>query len=308
MDKKTAFKGVFPPVITPLTEDRELDLPSFERNIERMLAAGVDGLFFLGSSGEVAFSTDARRDQVLREGIRIVAGRVPVFGGIIDTETNRVIEHAKRAVDLGVDVLVATAPFYALGGEKEMERHFQLIHETVNTPLFAYDIPVCVHSKLPVDMLIRLGKSGVISGVKDSSGDDVSFRYLLLANEEAGHPLSVFTGHEVVVDGCYLGGADGAVPGLANVAPAPYVKQWQAAQANDWATVKKIQDEMAKLMRITAVTKGVTGFAAGIGAFKTAMNLLGVIDTNQMPEPVCRLEGDNIKAIADVLRECGFLV
>lgn len=307
MNKNTAFRGVFPPVVTPLTEDRELDIPSFEKNIERMIAAGVNGLFFLGSSGEVAFSTDSRRDQVLREGVRIVAGRVPVFAGIIDTETNRVIEHAKRAAALGVDVLVATAPFYALGGVAEMERHFRLIHEAVDLPLFAYDIPVCVHSKLPVDLLIRLGKEGVLSGVKDSSGDDVSFRFLMLANEEAGHPLTLLTGHEVVVDGCYLGGADGSVPGLANVAPEPYAKQWQAAEAGDWNTVKAIQDDMAKLMRITAVTSGVTGFAAGIGAFKTAMQLLGVIETNQMPEPVQRLEGDNVQAVAQVLRECELL-
>lgn len=67
--------------------------------------------------------------------------------------------------------------------------------------------------------------------MKDSSGDDVSFRFLLQDNERAGHPLSLLTGHEVVVDGAYLGGADGSVPGLANVDPAGYVRQWNAYQA-----------------------------------------------------------------------------
>ena len=53
-------------------------------------------------------------------------------------------------------------------------------------------------------MLVRLGEDGVLQGVKDSSGDDVSFRWLCLQNEDAGHPLQVLTGHEVVVDGAYL--------------------------------------------------------------------------------------------------------
>ena len=102
------IKGVVPPVVVPDTPDHELDVPSFERLINRMIDAGVDGLFFLGSSGEVVFSTDERRRQIISEAIRIVDHRVPVLVGIIDTETERVIEHGKVAQELGADALVAT--------------------------------------------------------------------------------------------------------------------------------------------------------------------------------------------------------
>ena len=40
------YRGVIPPVVVPDTEDRKLDVASFERNINRMIEAGVDGLFF----------------------------------------------------------------------------------------------------------------------------------------------------------------------------------------------------------------------------------------------------------------------
>ena len=207
------FHGVIPPVVIPLTEKKQLDLEAFERSINRMIDAGVDGLFFLGSSGEVAFLTDAQRYHVLQEAVAIVNHRVPVLAGIIDMETLRVVDQAKRAKGYGVDALVATAPFYALGGPKETERHFRAIREHTDLPLFAYDLPVCVHTKLDPTMLVRLGKDGVLQGVKDSSGDDVSFRWLVLENEDAGHPLQLLTGHEVCVDGAYLAGADGSVPG-----------------------------------------------------------------------------------------------
>ena len=107
------FRGVIPPVVIPLTEKRQLDLESLERTINRMIDAGVDGLFFLGSSGEVAFLTDAQRYHVLQEAVAMVHGRVPVMAGIIDMETLRVVDQAKRASGYGVDALVATAPFYA---------------------------------------------------------------------------------------------------------------------------------------------------------------------------------------------------
>ena len=308
MSADKRFRGVIPPVVTPDTPDHELDVPSFERLINYMIDGGVDGLFFLGSSGEVVFSTDERRDQIVREAVRIVAGRVPVLVGIIDTETERVIEQGKRAIALGADALVATAPFYALGGPVEAEEHFRCLHEAFgDVPLFAYDIPVCVHTKLGWKMLAKLGAEGVLAGVKDSSGDDVSFRYLCQENEKLGHPLSVLTGHEIVVDGAYLSGADGSVPGLANVEPKGYVRMWKAAQEGDWTTAKAEQDRLNEISHIFDVTKGLVGYAGGVGAFKTALWLMGIFDSNTMPRPVKAMEGENVEAIKKVLEDNGLL-
>lgn len=301
------FDGVIPPVVAPLTADGELDIASYERHINRMVDAGVDGLFILGSSGEVVFSTDERRKQIITETMRIVEGRVPVLVGVIDTTTPRVIEQAKVARDLGADAIVATAPFYAIVGPKEIERHFRLIKQAVDLPLFAYDIPVCVHVKLSPAMILDLARDGVLQGVKDSSGDDVSFRNLALLRTEQGLELSLLTGHEVVVDGAYMSGADGCVPGLGNVDPKVYVEQWQARKAGDWERVRELQDYAARLMRITSVPVGEVGFGAGVGAFKTALMLLGVFETNTMPEPVVALEGSNVEAVAGVLRQTGLL-
>lgn len=307
MSSNVPFCGVVPPVVTPDTPDHQLDVVSFERSINRLIEAGVDGLFFLGSSGEVVFATDERRDQIVREAVRIVDHRVPVLVGIIDTETERVLEHGRRALALGADALVATAPFYALGGPADVEEHFRILHQELDAPLFAYDIPVCVHTKLPWKMLARLGAEGVLAGVKDSSGDDVSFRYLVQENEKNGHPLTLLTGHEIVVDGALLSGADGSVPGLANVEPEGYVRMWKAAQEGNWAEVKREQDRLNEISHIFDVTTGVQGYGAGVGAFKCALNLMGIFDSDQMPRPVKPLDGQNREAIKQVLIANGLL-
>ena len=307
MSSNVPFSGVVPPVVTPDIPDHQLDVVSFERSINRLIEAGVDGLFFLGSSGEVVFATDERRDQIVREAVRIVDHRVPVLVGIIDTETERVLEHGRRALALGADALVATAPFYALGGPADIEEHFRILHQELDAPLFAYDIPVCVHTKLSWKMLARLGAEGVLAGVKDSSGDDVSFRYLVQENEKNGHPLTLLTGHEIVVDGALLSGADGSVPGLANVEPEGYVRMWKAAQEGNWTEVKREQDRLNEISHIFDVTTGVQGYGAGVGAFKCALNLMGIFDSDQMPRPVKPLDGQNREAIKQVLIANGLL-
>ena len=63
------------------------------------------------------------------------------------------------------------------------------------------------------------------------------------------------------------------------------MRQWKAAQAGDWATVKAEQDRLNEISHIWDVTSGVQGYAGGVGAFKTAMNLMGIFDSPTMPRP-----------------------
>ncbi|MBW3086889.1 4-hydroxy-tetrahydrodipicolinate synthase [Austwickia sp. TVS 96-490-7B] len=296
-----SFSGVIPPLVTPLTRDGDLDVPSLERLVARLLEAGVHGIFALGSSGEVAFFDDELRSRVLEAVRGVVAGAVPVLAGCIDMQTSRVLAHVRAAERLGVDGVVVTAPFYAITGPEEIDTHFRTIGAASSVPVLAYDLPVCVHTKLAPQLLVELGRDGVIVGVKDSSGDDVSFRRLAMQNGDAGSPLALFTGHEVVVDGAYLSGAHGCVPGLGNVDPAGYVRLHEAAVRGDWDSVRAEQDRLARLMEIAFVPVGKVGPAAGVGAFKTALQLLGVFDTNTMSVPMTALEGANVDAVRAVL-------
>lgn len=301
------FSGTIPPVITPFTPEGELDLPSLDRVVDHLIDGGMNGLFILGSSGQVAYLTDDERDTVTRRVVERTAGRVPVLVGTPDFTARRVAAQARRAEQLGADAVVVTAPLYAINDVAETERHFRMVAAAVTIPVFAYNVPVRVHSYLGVNLLVKLGRDGVIAGVKDSSGDDVGFRRLVSANEAAGRPLALLTGHEVMVDGMYLLGADGAVPGLANVDPAAYTRLWQAAQAGDWAGARDEQDRIARLFEIAFVPQGRSGDAGGIGAFKAALALLGVIDSAAMPAPLEGLTDDDTARIRDILVEVGLL-
>lgn len=300
-------RGVVPPLVTPLTPAGEVDRPSLERLVAHLLEAGVDGIFALGSSGEVAFFDDDTRRTVLEVVTHAVGGQVPVLAGVIDMQTNRVLAHVREAERLGVQGIVATAPFYAITGPEEIETHFRTLGNQASVPVFAYDIPVCVHTKLDAALLVRLGVEGVLAGVKDSSGDDVGFRRLVTQNREAGSPLTLLTGHEIVVDGAYLAGADGCVPGLGNVDPAGYVRMDRAHRDGDWKAVRDEQDRLAALFEIVFTPRDRVGPAAGVGAFKTALQLLGIFDSNTMSLPMRALEQHDADAIRQVLRRAGLV-
>lgn len=303
----TRFTGVIPPVVTPF-KDGEVDFESLDKVVDFLIDGGMNGLFVGGSSGEVAYLTDAQRDAVAARVIERTAGRVPVLVGAIDTTTARVIEQAKRAAALGADAIVVTCPFYAINDMTEIEDHFRAVAAAVDVPALAYDVPVRLNGKkLAAEMLVRLGADGVIAGVKDSSGNDVAFRRLVQLNEKAGHPLALLTGHECVVDGMLLGGADGLVPGYGNVEPRAYADLWAAAQAKDWEEARRIQDGINEGFEIVTVPQGRSGDATGIGAFKTVMEAQGTIASNEMAFPVKALEGETKEGVIAIARSRGLI-
>ncbi len=99
-------------------------------------------------------------------------------------------------------MLLATAPFYALGGPADAEEHFRHPSPGADTPLFAYDIPVCVHTKLPWKMLARLGAEGVLQALRTlvMTCSQVS----LSREREERSVLSLFTPVTIVVDGAFF--------------------------------------------------------------------------------------------------------
>lgn len=301
----TSFQGIIPPLVTPLNADGTVNYQDLENLVEHLITAGVDGLFPLGSTGQVAYLSDADRIAIVETVSRKAAGRVPVIAGAIDLTATRVIESAKALIAAGADAIVATAPIYAISDESEIADHFRMIRAGIDVPLFAYDIPVRVHRKLSAKLLVELGKEGVIVGVKDSSGDDVGFRRLIAMNEAAGRPLALFTGHEIVVDAMAFIGADGAVPGLANVDAAAYVRLWKAAKAGDLKAAVAEQEYINRLFEIVFCPTGRSGDAAGVGAFKVAMEAIGLLSTATMTAPIKLLDPAVVTEIQAIVKNVG---
>ncbi|MCX4964080.1 dihydrodipicolinate synthase family protein [Streptomyces sp. NBC_00654] len=314
MSLTAPLRGIVPPVCTPLDSRGEIDTASLGRLVEHLIDGGVHGLFALGSTSEVAYLTDEQRATVLETVVNVADGRVPVLAGVIDTTTARVTAHAKSAESLGADALVATAPFYTRTHGKEIAGHFRRLRATVDLPLFAYDIPVAVHSKLSGALVRELAEDGTLAGLKDSSGDEGGLRRLIVelggrgGREEGPAPrFSVLTGSELTVDAALLAGADGVVPGIGNVDPAGYVRLYEAARAGDWALAAKEQERLVELFAMVDVgpEADMGRSSSALGSFKAALRLLGVIECGDTAFPQIQLSAESVVLVARRLRAAG---
>ncbi|GAB3715012.1 dihydrodipicolinate synthase family protein [Mariniluteicoccus flavus] len=305
------LRGVVPPVATPLTPDLEVDTASLDRLVDHLLAGGVHGLFALGTTSEVAFLPDPHRDRVLETILARAAGRVPVVAGVVDMTTPRVVVHVRRALALGVDGIVATAPFYTRTHPAEIDRHFRLIKEVCgDVGVYAYDLPGSVGTKLDHHHMLALMADGVLAGVKDSSGDEAGLRALALGARDRGiTDAVVLTGSEVTADSALMFGAGGIVPGMGNLDPAGYVRLWEAYQRRDLDAAMLEQERLFRMFPLVDVGSGARmgRGSSALGAFKAGLKLLGVIDCAIMSPPYIALDDAEIAAIVPYLQRAGLM-
>ena len=216
-------------------------------------------------------------------------------------------EHAQAAAKLGADAVVATAPFYVKAGPAEVAAHYRAIAAAADVPVVAYDIPSNVGRKLPAEVIAELAHEGVITALKDSSGDLEGFRRVLAATSDIGFPC--LTGSETLADLALAAGAHGVVPGLGNVDPHGYLRLYHHARNGAWDTARAEQERLTRLFTIIEVPDPtrIGPSSAALGAFKAALQLRGVIAHAGTVPPLLPLLPAEIDQIAGIIASAGIL-
>ena len=302
--------GVIPPICTPLTSSGEVDLASLGELRSFLVSAGVAGLFALGSTGEAAYLTDDARRQVVRALSQPDADgqdRAALLVGVVEPTASRVIDAIQR-LDLGrADAIVVTGPFYANNSDAELIGHFERIAMNSPAPLVAYNIPVNVGYALPTAVLHELLSRKIICGIKDSSPDLGSLRRLILSLDRTDDVL-LCTGSDLLLDCALHAGANTAVAGLANVAPAVFVRALEAHRDHDAEALARAQAVITGLTRLYDPADGDSGLnSTQLGSIKTALRLLGAIADDMVSTPMRRSSAERADYVRTVLAECGLL-
>ncbi|WP_092542809.1 dihydrodipicolinate synthase family protein [Zunongwangia mangrovi] len=267
------FRGIIPPMITPLNNESELDLKGLRNLIEHLIKGGVHGLFILGTTGESTSLPYALRHRLIEETCDIVKGRVPVLVGITDTAVSESLRLAETAKQCCASALVAAPPYYFSLGQPELIEYYEYLADRIPLPLFLYNMPSHTKINIEPDTVEYLSKHEKIIGLKDSSGNTAYFNKLLYKMKDYDD-FSLFVGpEEVTAETVMLGGA-GGVNGGANMFPRLYVELYSAAVAGDIEKVRDLHDLVMEIStEIYSIGKYGSSYLKGL---KCALNLMGL--------------------------------
>jgi 4-hydroxy-tetrahydrodipicolinate synthase len=298
---------VIPPIITALTSAKDLDVASQEAVCAKQLAAGVQGVFVAGTTGEGAFLPPALLQQLVEVVVKQVAGQVPVLAGALAPGTDQAVAAARLAAKAGADGLVVTAPYYMTASAAETERHISTVAKAIDLPVLAYSIPPMTHQAMPLSVVEGLFADGSVVGLKDSGHDLWSLLQAIDLGKRYGKV--VFSGYEpFAVEALKRGGA-GVVASISNVDVAGFPAVWKAAQAGNWDEAERIHANIIKLLSgfdqfATAQVGPTSGLIAGI---KAACQALGLTAGRAVLGPLTELPDDVAAAVRVHLQANGLL-
>jgi len=239
-----SFKGIVPALITPMTPAEDIDEAGLRTLIERLIAAGVHGLFVLGTNGEFIALSEAEKLRIAAITVDQARGRVPVIAGTGAYATRDVIELNQKMQDTGVDAVSVITPYFNGATQQELFTHYERIARGTSLPVMLYTIPAKAGITLNVDTVRRLSEIPNIRGIKDSGGD---FDRLLQLINLRRDDFAVFTGTDSMILWTLIAGGDGAVAATTNAVPSVVMSIWNNFQAGDIETARRAQESLRAL-------------------------------------------------------------
>jgi len=223
------MSGVWVPLVTPMCDGR-IDLPSYRRLVEHLLAKGVAGFFPLGTTGEAPTLDDDEADAIVAETVDVVAGRAPIFVGIGGNATHKVIKTIRRLERFAFPGIVSVCPYYNRPTQDGLRQHFTAIAEATDRRILIYNIPYRTSVNLANETLLALGQLPNIVGVKDSSGNIAQSLDLLAMRPEG---FAVLTGEDALFFSLLGSGADGGILASCHLATERFLEVFRLFAAND---------------------------------------------------------------------------
>jgi 4-hydroxy-tetrahydrodipicolinate synthase len=240
------LRGIIPPLITPLNSDFSLDTQSLAKVIDHVIKGGVHGIFILGTTGEFTSLTRETKVDLIQETVKLVADRIPVLVGITDCAFEESLNLAKIATESGAAAVVATTPFYMNIGQKELLNYFEKLADSVDLPLFLYNMPGNTHKHIDPATAAKLANHPNIIGLKDSSGNLETFQAYRNALKEFPS-FSLLVGPEEILANTLEMGGNGGVNGGANLFPKLYVELFEAFETGEKEKVAELQNMVCYL-------------------------------------------------------------
>ena len=293
----SVFQGAGVAIVTPFTEDKQINYDELGRLIEYQIAGGIDAIIVCGTTGEPVTMTEEERLSVISYSIEKVHGRVPVIAGSGGNCTENVVNFSKKAQKLGVDALLVVTPYYNKATQQGLYEHYRMVAESVDCPIILYNVPSRTGVNLLPDTAARLGKDiENIVALKEASGNITQVAEVIRKAEGA---LDIYSGNDdQIVPILSLGGI-GVISVLANVAPADtHAMGVEYLSGN----VKKAAQLQLKYMElIQALFCEVNPIPV-----KKALELMGY-DTKVLRMPLTEMEEKNVVRLGQAMQKLGLI-
>lgn len=291
MDLLRGFSA-FP--LTPADASGRVDVTALGRLLEALVAAGVDSVGLLGSTGIAAYLRRDERRRAVNAAVGVLQGRTSVIVGVGALRTDDAVDLARDAERAGADALLLAPHSYLPLTQDEAWAHYTAVAGATGLPMCVYNNPATTHFRFGDALLEKLSRVPRIAGVKmplPADGDVAGELRRLRPRVPAGFAIG-YSGDWGAAD-AVLAGGDAWYSSIGGVLPVSTLALCRAAQAGNAAEVRRLN---ALFEPLWALCREFTGLRVGYAAARA----MGV-DAGEAPRPILPLSRTDAARVAAAL-------
>jgi len=272
MDK---IKGTGVAMVTPFSENFDIDFEALKRLTEHLVSNGVNYLVVMGTTGENPTITDFEQSRILETVKEVNENRIPVVFGIGGNNTNAIVNRMEQFDYDGVSAILSASPYYNKPNQAGIINHYTRLADTSKVPIILYNVPGRTGSMMQLDTILKLAEHENIVAVKEASGN-IDHCMSLIKNKP--EDFLVLSGDDSYTLPFMSVGMSGVISVVANAYPKDFSQMVRYALDGNFENARYLHYKLLPMMNAI--------FEDGNpGGIKVALNELNICDT-AMREPL----------------------
>jgi len=289
------FSGSFVAIVTPFKNGR-VDYDKLKELIEMHIEKGTSGIVPCGTTGESATLSHDEHNDVVKNTVKVVKGRVKVIAGTGSNSTREAIELTKFAERVGVDGSLIITPYYNKPTQKGLYEHFAKIASEVDIPIIVYNVPGRTAVDILPQTVIKLSRIKNVIGIKEASGQ---LGYVSEIVRGTDGKFDVLSGDDALTFPMLAIGGKGAISVVANIVPEDVANMIRSFEEGNIDKARKLHLKMFPLIKALFMETNPI-------PVKTAMEILGMMH-GELRLPLCEMSEENKSQLKKVMKEYGLI-
>ena len=280
-------------MVTPFSKDGSVDYGRLRDIVYAQVAAGVEGICAVGTSGESPTLTHEEHHKVIEKTIEFAAGRALIIAGTGANSTAEAVSLTRAAIAAGgSDACLQVTPYYNKPNHEGLYRHFMTVAD-LGLPVVLYNVPGRTGREIPLDVVVRLAAHPNIVAIKEAAGsvDRVSAIKAVLPG------FTVLSGDDSLALPMISVGAEGVISVASNVIPKEMGDMVRLALAGDFVGARALHAKYYGLFRDLFIDVNPV-------MVKEALAMMGRIE-RVFRLPLCETDDTRRAKLAKTLKELG---
>jgi len=202
--------------LTPFRHEA-VDLQALQSFYKYLLQSGVDALWVIGTTGLTNMLRPDEKIAVVKAAVEAVGGEKILAGANADA-ADEAVRLAKTYADAGAWAVFSLPPIYHKPNTESLYRFFETVAKA-SPRFYAYNFPAATGYEIPWQVLEKLAREGLLTGIKYTTGDLASFKTLRRRLKTINPNIEVLIGTDKIAAEAVAAGADGVITAMANAAP-----------------------------------------------------------------------------------------